>query len=95
MDKQLVIVFWNDAWVDDDNFSTQHGIVSTRGPMPVQTIGWLIHDDDVGVSVANEQSVQDGHDVYRGRTFIPRAMIVSVSPFNLVKPRKPKPPPPT
>jgi hypothetical protein len=96
--RQLVIVVWNDAWQDQENFATAHGIVSTHGPMPVQTIGWIIQDDEVGVSVANEASTEDGHDVFRGRTFVPRAMITSVSPFNLIKPRKKKvtldPPPP-
>lgn len=85
--KPLVLVLWNDAWVDDDNFSTAHGIATTHGPMPVQTLGWLVHDDELGVSVANEQSTQDGHDVFRGRTFVPRAMIQSVTPYKLTKPR--------
>jgi hypothetical protein len=89
--RQLVVVDWLDAWQDQDNFATAHGIASTHEPMPVQTIGWLIQDDNVGVSVANEQSTQDGHDVFRGRTFVPRAMIKSVSPFNLTRPRIRKP----
>lgn len=88
--RQLVIVDWLDAWQDQDNFATAHGIAATHEPMPVQTIGWLIKEDDVGVSVANEQSTQDGHDVFRGRTFIPRAMIKSVTLFNLTKPRTKK-----
>lgn len=87
MDDQLVLVSWLDAWQDQENFATKHGIVSTHDPMPVQTIGWLIHEDERGVSVANEQSTQDGQTVYRGRTFIPRAMIKSVTPFKLTKPR--------
>jgi hypothetical protein len=89
--RQLVIVSWDDAWQDQENFATAHGIAATHEPMPVETIGWLIQDDHVGVSVANEQSTQDGHDVFRGRTFVPRAMIKSVSPFNLTKPRTRKP----
>lgn len=86
--RQLVVIEWLDAWQDQENFSTAHGILSTHEPMPVQTIGWLIHEDHIGVSVANEQSTQDGHDVFRGRTFIPRAMIKTVTPFNLTKPRR-------
>lgn len=90
MNRQLVIVSWLDAWQDQENFSTAHGITSTHGPMPVETLGWVIQDDEVGISVVNEQSTQDGHDVFRGRTFVPRAMIKSVKPFNLTKPRKPR-----
>lgn len=83
--RQLVLVAWLDAWQDQDNFATAHGIAATHEPMPVETLGWLIQDDPLGVSVVNEQSTQDGHDVFRGRTFIPRAMIQSVTPFNLTK----------
>ena len=95
MDKRpFVMVKWLDAWQDQENFATAHGIASTHEPMPVETMGWLIQDDDVGVSVAKERSTQDGHDVFRGRTFVPRGMIKSVTPFNLSKPRrKPQPAP--
>jgi hypothetical protein len=92
MDRQLVLVKWLDAWQDQENFSTAHGISATHEPMPVETLGWLIEDDDVGVRVVNERSTQDGHDVFRGRTFVPRAMIQSVTPFNLTKPRRPRQP---
>lgn len=85
---QLVLIVWDDAWADQENFSTAHGIASTHGPMPVETLGWVIQDDAVGISVVNERSTQDGHAVFRGRTFVPRAMIKSVTPFNLTKPRK-------
>lgn len=84
----IVIVVWEDAWQDQENFTTAHGIKSTHEPMIVETMGHLIQEDDVGVSVANERSTQDGKDVFRGRTFIPRAMVRSVTPFNLTKPRK-------
>lgn len=89
--RQLVIVRWNDAWQDQENFSTAHGIASTHSPMPISTLGWVIQDDEEGISIVNEQSTQDGHDVFRGRTFIPRAMIKSVTPYNLTKPRTKRP----
>lgn len=92
--RQLVVVEWLDAWQDQENFATAHGIAVTHAPLPVQTIGWLIQQDDVGVSVANEKSTQDGQDVFRGRTFVPAAMVKSVVPFNLSKPRKPRKPAP-
>lgn len=85
--RQVVIVLWDDAWQDQENFATAHGILSTHEPMPVETLGELIQDDEVGISVANERSVQDGHTVWRGRTFIPRKMVREVLTFNLTKPR--------
>lgn len=92
--RQLVVVVWDDAWQDQDNFATAHGIQQTHTPLAVQTIGWVIQDDEIGISVANERSSEDGHDIFRGRTFVPRAMIRSVTPFNLARPRKRKVPPP-
>lgn len=86
----LVLVLWDDAWQDQENFSSAHGIISTHHPMAVQTLGWLIQDDEVGVSVVNEKSIEDGTEVYRGRTFVPRAMIKSVTPFKLTKVPKKK-----
>lgn len=87
---QLVVVVWDDAWQDQDNFATEHGVRATHTAMPVQTIGWLIVDDATGVSVANERSTDAGSEVYRGRTFVPRAMVRSVTPFKLTRPRKKK-----
>lgn len=89
--RQLVIVQWDDAWQDQENFATAHGIIATHAPLPVETIGWLIQDDDVGISIANEQSTDDGQPVFRGRTFVPRAMVRSVTPYNLAKPRAKRP----
>lgn len=84
----LVLVTWNDAWQDTDNFTTAHGIVSTHAPLKVETLGWLVRDDTVGISVANEQSMEDGVPTFRGRTFIPRAMVVTVTHYTLTKKRK-------
>lgn len=87
---QLVLVVWNDAWADTDNFASLHGIQQSHHPLPVQTLGWLLADDSVGISLANERSSDSGQDTYRGRTFIPRAMVQSVTPFTMSK-RKVKP----
>jgi len=86
----LVLVTWDDAWTDTDGFATLHGVQQTHQPMAIQTIGWLLQDDTTGISLANEQSAEDGHPTYRGRTFIPRAMVRTVQPFTMTKPRKPK-----
>ncbi len=90
--KHLVLVEWNDAWADTDGFATLHGVQQTHHPMLVQTLGWLLQDDETGISLVNEQSTADGQQTYRGRTFIPRAMVVDVHLFKLTKQRLPKPP---
>lgn len=89
-EPQLVVVKWLDAWADTEGFNTLHGISTSHSPMDIETLGWLLHRDDTGISIANEKSSQDGHPIYRGRTFVPAGMIVSVSPFNMSKPRNPR-----
>jgi|SRR5882672_8946356 len=86
----LVECVWNDAWEDEANFTSIHGAQLTHKAMIVQTIGWLIIDNEVGVRIANERSADEGGDVYRGITFVPRAMVKSVTPFTLTRQRKPK-----
>lgn len=88
MERRLVLIKWNDAWGDQDNFASSHSIAMSHRPMSVETLGWLIHEDETGLSVVNERSVEEGNDVYRGRTFVPRAMVHSVTDFTLAKPRK-------
>ena len=91
---QFVVVEWNDAWQDQENFVTAHGIAATHEPMPVETMGLLILDDETGVSIVNERSPGRDQDTYRGRTLVPRLMIKSVTPYRLVRirPRKPRTP---
>lgn len=90
MKHQLALVIWDDAWADQDNFATAHGISVTHAPLRVKTLGWIILDDEVGISIANEHGSTDGQDVFRGRTFIPRAMIRDIILYNLIKTRRPK-----
>ena len=85
---------WLDAWSDTANFATAHGIALTHKPMLVRTRGWLIVDDEEGISMAAEDSLDDGGEmVFRGRTFIPRAMIQSVTVMKFTRPKKPQAPP--
>lgn len=81
---EMVKVLWLDAWIDTEAFVTLDAVHAKHKPMPIETIGWLLVDDEKGVSVANERCLED-EGSYRGRTFIPRAMIVKVEPFKKVR----------
>ena len=94
----FVIVEWNDAWVDGTEPINLSEVAIAHKPKVIKTAGWLLRQDNVGVSLANEYYSDE--DIYRGRTFIFAPMVISVTPHNLVKPRRPrlprKPPdPPT
>lgn len=82
----LVIVRWNDAHVEADLPITLETVSDTHKPTEITTIGWELLHNDVGISLANE--FYDG--TYRGRTFIYKPMIISVTPYKLSKPRKTK-----
>ena len=78
----LVIVVWDDAWTDEQSVTIED-VRASHKPVVVTTIGWLLLDDEVGVSIANE--FYGG--TYRGRTFILRSMVKSVTPFKLARAR--------
>jgi hypothetical protein len=78
----LVALTWLDA----------HGSISPsevheipHAPIKITTYGLLMRDDEAGVSVANE-ACHDG--TYRGVTFVPRGMVVSVEPVIKRKAKK-------
>lgn len=88
---QLAIVEWDDAWTSEEPVSRSMA-ATVHKPELVTTIGWVLLDDERGITLANEYY----DDTYRGRTFVPRAMIRSVTPYKLSKPRRKKAdPPPT
>jgi hypothetical protein len=82
------IVEWEDAWLEGTEFVTLDGIRDSHAPWRTQTKGWVLQDDAKGISIANERVVVDGRERFRGRTFIPRGMVISVHP--VVKSRKPR-----
>lgn len=79
----LVLVIWLDAWVRADEPVSLTDVALSHKPTKVHTLGWLLQDDAIGVSLANEE--YDG--TFRGRTFIPRAMIETVERHKLAKAR--------
>lgn len=86
--RPLAVVEWNDAWIDGNDPVTLSEVHVEHKPKVIITLGYILRDDDSGISLANEY--YEDESVYRGRTFIPRGMIKSVTHFKLTKPRKPK-----
>lgn len=78
-EPRFVTVEWDDAWADGVDDTTLDKVHEKHRPIVMETRGWLLLDDDAGVSLFYER-VKD-HTSYRGRTFIPRGMIVSVNDF--------------
>lgn len=84
--EQLVLCVWDDAWSDFAELVTSQDAGLKHRPTVMQTVGWLVIDNDQGVSLFNERCLDQGEESYRGRTFIPRAMVRSVTP--VIKPRR-------
>lgn len=87
-DHPLVLVTWNDAWGNSHEDIAPSDALFEHRPMEMQTVGWLVHQDEAGVSLFTER--KKTADSYRGRTFIPRAMVVSID--LVIKPRRRKTP---
>lgn len=81
MDKRLVKVIWLDAHASSTTAYAEHEI--PHSAIEIQTVGWLLRQDDAGISVANEYCADA---TYRGYTFVPTALIKSVE--DVVKPAK-------
>jgi hypothetical protein len=76
----LVTVKWNDAHTAE---ATQYAPSDVpHAPLVIETVGWLLREDASGVSLANERL---DNSQYRGYTFVPAGMIVSITP--IIKPR--------
>lgn len=88
---ELVSVVWDDAHASAGEQFTVKSLDDVHKPTKMETTGWLLRDDEVGVTVANERCLDEGDDTYRGRTFVPRALVKEVKPvLKQRKPRKPK-----
>ena len=85
---QLVILSWNDAHTDTNEFSLSE-LEEIHKPWKIETVGWLLREDTKGISLANEKT---GTDTYRGYTFVPLGMVISVKPYKNPRKRTAKPP---
>jgi hypothetical protein len=82
-DKILVIVKWNDA--NGDSLTAYAAQDVPHVPIVIDTVGWLMRDDDNGVSVSGEFC---GDDTWRSVTFVPRGMVISVTPVKRARKKK-------
>lgn len=81
----LVVVEWNDAWIDGADPVTLADVAASHKPKVIVTLGYVLRDDDIGLSLANEY--YEDESTYRGRTFIPRSMVKKVTTYKLSRPR--------
>jgi hypothetical protein len=87
VNKPLVIVRWKDAHGSATASYSEHAF--PHEPKVMNTVGWLLRDDEIGVSVVAEYCEdRDDETPFRGLTFVPRGMVVEVG--YVVKPRKPR-----
>ena len=87
----FVCISWKDAWVDGTEAVALSDVKLKHKASIHETTGWLLYQDEEGVSLANEFCPED--ETYRGRTFIPAGMLISITILNLTKKKTPKPKP--
>lgn len=81
--KPLALVRWHDAHSD----SGQHAESDIpHEALAVHTSGYLLRDDDKGISIAAEWIPES--DNYRAVTFIPRALVLGVDRLSRPRTRK-------
>ena len=78
MTGQLVTVTWHDAQA---NATREYAKARDHAPVVMYTVGWLMDDDEIGVSVCCERFHEDGQWSYRGHTFVPKGMVVKIEPI--------------
>lgn len=87
--RHLAVVVWNDAHGNAHREVTEEEL--PHRPIVMTTVGWLLRQDETGVSIANEQALDVDSSCYRGHTFIPAGMIQSVTVVKESKPRSKRP----
>ena len=78
-----MLVSWNDANTDSEPV-TLATVTSVHKPYLVHTLGWLLFEDAAGLTLVTEYY----EDAFRGRTYIPRAMVESIVQYSLTKKRQ-------
>ena|SRR3990167_9633247 len=82
----FAICSWKDAWIDGTEAVALNDVHLNHKASMHHTAGWVLFNNDEGLSIANEYCSED--ETYRGRTYIPAGMILKLEIYSLTKPRK-------
>lgn len=69
----FALVTWRDAHSDSAQWEPE---AVPHAPLIITTAGWVLREDEEGITLANEQVMDSGSITYRGRTFILAETIV-------------------
>lgn len=89
-DPSYCVVIWDDAWSDAVAAVSPKDAPELHKAARYETRGWVLVNDERGISIFPERCIDDGDVSYRGRTFIPKQLIVAVTEVNLTSKRKPR-----
>lgn len=93
----FIVCIWKDSWADAVGSVTLKDVHETHKPTIMELRGWLIYEDGEGVSIATERCIdKPAEQYYRGRSYILKSLIQSITTVNISKPRRKKcvsPPP--
>ena len=84
----FVSCLWEDAWASATDDVTLENVEETHKPVLMETRGWLLKQNEVGVSIACERCLDAGTTAYRGRSFILAGMVKSITILSCTKSRK-------
>lgn len=84
----FVSCIWADVWADAVESVTLKDAADKHRPMMMETYGWLLYEDSEGISIAAERCLDKGDESYRGRSFILKVLIKTITPVQLTKPRQ-------
>jgi hypothetical protein len=87
--ERFVEVVWTDAYADKPTkaFTVEEVTHADADNLPVITRGWLLRQDEKGVSLAAEVyfNTDDQKWNYRGKTFILKSMVNTIEDWPPVK----------
>lgn len=84
----LAVLTWHDAYGKDGQIYSE--TPTDHAPLVVETVGWISRADDIGVTLYGERIANgDGTVSWREHGFIPKGMVVEITPVAAKKPRKP------
>lgn len=79
MSRRIAVLIWNDAHAAPDQNSIDEAL-KLHHPAVVQTTGYILKSDEVGVLIAGEwlpPSQAEESEAFRSITFVPRGMVVT------------------